>query len=57
MMLDLAHLDEHALRQALFPVTRRYAYLNHAAVSPPPLPVVRAMTRLVEELSAHGSVT
>lgn len=57
MVPDVAHLGDDALRQALFPVTRRYAYLNHAAVSPSPLPVARTMIRFVEELSAHGSVT
>lgn len=57
LLPDVENLDDDALRETIFPVTRRYAYLNHAAVSPPPLPVARAMTHFIEELSAHGSVT
>ncbi len=39
----------------LFPVTQRYAYLNHASVAALPTPVTAAMTRYLTERSAHGS--
>lgn len=44
-----------ALRQ-LFPITRRYIYLNHAAVAPLPQPSAEAMHRLIEEVARTGSV-
>jgi len=37
-----------------FPITRRYAYMNHAAVSPLSLRVVKAMEELFQEYSVHG---
>jgi selenocysteine lyase/cysteine desulfurase len=43
-----------ALRD-LFPVTQRYAYLNHASVGALPKPVIRAMACYLEERSIHGS--
>lgn len=43
-------------REALFPITRRYAFLNHAALTPPSLPVVRRIERFLHELSRHGSL-
>lgn len=39
----------------LFPVTRRYAYLNHAAVAALPRPVVETMNRYLVERSSAGS--
>ena len=39
----------------LFPVTKHYAYLNHAAVGPLPQPVVDAMGRYLSERSMIGS--
>lgn len=57
MAEELCHLEDEALRAALFPVTRRYAYLNHASVSAPPFPVTRAIGRFLEEAGAHGSAT
>jgi cysteine desulfurase/selenocysteine lyase len=39
----------------LFPVTQRYAYLNHAAVAAPPQPVIEAMNRYLAERSSTGS--
>ncbi len=39
----------------LFPVTQRYAYLNHAAVAAPPQPVVEAMTRHLSQRGLAGS--
>ncbi len=37
----------------LFPVTQRYAYLNHAATAAPPRPVIEAMAHYLTE---HGQV-
>jgi cysteine desulfurase/selenocysteine lyase len=48
--MDLAQM------RALFPVTRRYAYLNHAAVAALPLPVVEAMTGYLAARSESGSL-
>lgn len=45
----------NALRQ-LFPITRHYIYLNHAAVAPLPQPSADAMHRLIEEVAQTGSV-
>lgn len=42
--------------RALFPVTERAVYLNHAAVSPPPLPVTRAVSAQMEDVARHGSL-
>jgi selenocysteine lyase/cysteine desulfurase len=39
----------------LFPVTQRFAYLNHASVGALPRPVTLAMNRFVEERSLRGS--
>ncbi len=44
-----------AIRQ-LFPVTERYIYMNHAAISPLPRPTVEAMTRQAEQVMRHGTV-
>lgn len=38
-----------------FPVTRKYAYLNHASVAALPLPVTEAMSRYLAGRSAGGS--
>ena len=43
--------------QDQFPVTRHYAYLNHASVGALPDPVVRAMTRYLTERGEGGGVT
>jgi len=48
LTFDLARARE------LFPVTQRYAYLNHAAVAALPQPVVQTMTRLVTEQGMAG---
>lgn len=42
--------------RALFPVTRRYAYLNVAAVAPLADPVANAMIDYVNDLREHGAV-
>ncbi len=44
-----------ALR-ALFPVTERLNYLNHAAVSPPPAATIAAIQSQLADVSANGSV-
>ncbi len=40
----------------LFPVTRRYVYLNHAANGPLATTVVQAMNGYIERCSQHGEV-
>ena len=42
--------------RALFPVTERYIYLNHAANSPEPLPVLKAMGEYLQACSQCGTV-
>lgn len=44
-----------AIRQ-LFPVTERYIYMNHAAVSPLPKPTVEAMSQQLQQVMQHGTV-
>ncbi|MEJ7615488.1 MAG: aminotransferase class V-fold PLP-dependent enzyme [Pyrinomonadaceae bacterium] len=41
--------------RALFPITRRAVYLNHAAVTPPPLPVVGAVEAQLRDVVENGS--
>lgn len=58
----MAQLDERdlqsedGLRRALFPVTREYTYLNHAAVGPAPASVAWATRQAFDELSRSGSI-
>lgn len=40
----------------LFPVSQRYAYLNHASVAALPVPVVAAMQRYLQDQSRQGGV-
>jgi len=47
--------DWQALR-ALFPVTERSIYFNHAAVSPPPQPTIEAIAAQLADVSQNGSV-
>lgn len=42
--------------RSLFPVTQKYVYLNHAAVSPLSTRVREAMTQLVADVALNGSV-
>ena len=42
--------------RALFPVTRRYAYLNSAAVAPVATPVRNAIRRMANDQCEHGAV-
>ena len=44
-----------ALR-ALFPVTERVNYLNHAAISPPPAATIAAIQSQLKDVSENGSV-
>lgn len=44
-----------ALR-ALFPLTERVVYLNHAAVSPPPLPTLEAVRAQMSDVAMNGSI-
>jgi cysteine desulfurase/selenocysteine lyase len=68
MAHEPAHLSSSVLRQPshmedevdltplrdLFPVTRRFAYLNHASVAALPQPVVEAMTSYLTERGMKG---
>jgi len=40
--------------RALFPITKDVVYLNHAAVSPPPLPTVEAVAAQIKDVVEHG---
>jgi selenocysteine lyase/cysteine desulfurase len=42
--------------RALFPITQRAIYLNHAAVSPPPLPTIQAVESQLHDVSENGSL-
>ena len=42
--------------RARFPVTERAIYLNHAAVSPPPLTTIEAIQSQLKDVSENGSV-
>jgi selenocysteine lyase/cysteine desulfurase len=42
--------------RALFPVTERAIYLNHAAVSAPPVPTINAVQAQLADVSQNGSV-
>lgn len=42
--------------RALFPITKHTVYLNHAAVSPPPLPTVEAVARQMNDVVHNGSL-
>lgn len=42
--------------RALFPITERTVYLNHAAVSPPPAPTIQAIQAHLEDVAQNGSL-
>lgn len=42
--------------RALFPVTERYVYFNHAAISPPPIPTIRAIEAQLKDVHENGSL-
>jgi cysteine desulfurase / selenocysteine lyase len=41
--------------RALFPVTERYIYFNHAAISPPPITTIRAVEAQLKDVHENGS--
>jgi cysteine desulfurase/selenocysteine lyase len=41
--------------RALFPVTKRAIYLNHAAISPPPITTIHAIEAQLKDVHEHGS--
>ena len=51
----MTDLQLKAFRE-LFPVTRRYIYLNHASNGPLATPVVQAMNGYIEQCRQHGEV-
>lgn len=42
--------------RALFPITERVVYLNHAAVSPPPIPTIEAVQSQLRDVAENGSL-
>lgn len=40
----------------LFPITKHAAYLNHAAVSPPPIPTITAVEAQLADVRENGSI-
>ena len=42
--------------RALFPVTERAIYLNHAAISPPPITTIRAIEAQLRDVHEYGSI-
>jgi selenocysteine lyase/cysteine desulfurase len=42
--------------RALFPVTERLVYLNHAAISPPPTPTLQAVEAQLRDVQQNGSL-
>ena len=42
--------------RALFPLTERLVYLNHAAVSPPPTTTIRAVENQLHDVADNGSL-
>jgi selenocysteine lyase/cysteine desulfurase len=42
--------------RALFPITKNAVYLNHAAVSPPPLTALAAINEQLQDIAQNGSI-
>lgn len=42
--------------RALFPITERAIYFNHAAVSPPPIPTIEAVRSQLRDVAENGSL-
>jgi cysteine desulfurase/selenocysteine lyase len=42
--------------RSLFPVTKQFVYLNHAAVSPPPAPTIAAVEAQLKDVNENGSL-
>jgi len=53
---DVSALSGQALREAVYPVTRKYAYLNHAATGSLSVPVEQATSRFLRMHSEAGSL-
>lgn len=47
---------EPPLDRSLFPVTERFAYLNHATICAPPTPAIEAAEELLRDASTTGGV-
>jgi cysteine desulfurase/selenocysteine lyase len=47
-------MNEHL--RALFPITERAIYMNHAAVAPPPTPTVEAVEAQLRDVAQNGSL-
>src|SRR5919107_4637347 len=41
--------------RALFPITQRAIYFNHAAISPPPITTIRAVEAQLRDVHENGS--
>lgn len=53
------HLTQQTMNddlRALFPVTEHVNYLNHAAVSPPPIATIAAIQSQLRDVSENGSI-
>lgn len=50
------HPDFGTPLRELFPITKRYNYLNHAAVSPLPLPTLQGVEAQLKDVHENGSV-
>lgn len=42
--------------RALFPITERVVYLNHAAASPPPKPTIEAVAAQIKDVASSGTL-
>jgi hypothetical protein len=42
--------------RALFPITERALYFNHAAVSPPPITTIQAVESQLKDVHENGSI-
>jgi len=42
--------------RALFPISERVVYLNHAAVSPPPTLTIEAVQAQLKDVAENGSI-
>ncbi|MBP1357239.1 MAG: aminotransferase class V-fold PLP-dependent enzyme [Sulfolobus sp.] len=49
-------MEFYATFRELVPVVNEYIYLNHAAISPTPLPVLYESLRYLLDVSRHGSI-
>lgn len=47
-------MNEHL--RSLFPITERFVYLNHAAVSPPPVPTLEAVKAQLRDVAESGAL-